>query len=156
MRFFAILAVAVLACPAAASPPPPPPPYVSQAATILAGNTVDAASDGYAALFANDVVVDLNGNAIAAGKAASLQLIQSRLSKFHRRIDGYTLASMPEPGSSGELLVIDEVDPVAPADMVADARWTTRATLYQFGSEGHIHHVRIVEAAGFLQVPPVR
>jgi len=151
MRRIAIIGLFALAAPALASPPPPPPPFVSEAAAILTAD-IDAASfDRFARLFADDVVAYQGGTTIAAGKSAWLALERGRIGAFHRRVDSYSESNMPSNGTSGELLVIDEVDPVAPANIVADPRWTTRATLYEFGPDRLIHTVRIIQTQGFLR-----
>jgi hypothetical protein len=134
-----------------ASPPPPPPEFVSEAAAILTTETDSAGFDRFASLFADDVIAYQGGATIAAGKSAWLALERGQIGAFHRRVDGYSESSMPSNGTSGELLVIDEVDPVAPANIFADPRWTTRATLYEFGPDYLIHTVRIIQTRGFLQ-----
>jgi len=65
--------------------------------------------------------------------------------------------SSSHQGTSGELLVFDEVDPIAPADIVADPRWTTRATLYEFGPDQLIHTVRIIQTLGhkLVRIKPI-
>jgi hypothetical protein len=40
--------------------------------------------------------------------------------------------------------------------MIADPRWSTRASLYGFGADHLIHTVRIIEAKGFLQARRAR
>ena len=158
MRFVALLVSLALAAPAAASPPPPPAEFVMKSAGILAAD-VDAASiDRWSALFADDVVASVNGTLLVRGKADWVALARARIGKVRRRLAGYTMASMPSEGTSGELLVVDEVDPVPPADphFIADPRWSTRATLYGFGADGLIHTVRILEAKGFFQRPVAR
>jgi hypothetical protein len=155
MRLPPFLALIALAAPAAASPPPPPPEFVAKAARVLIVDVDAAAIDRWAALFADDVIASVNGVMLARGKPDWVALARSQVGKLHRRVDGYTLASIPSEGNSGELLVIDEVDPVPPAvpNMIADPRWSTRATLYGFGPDHLIHSVRILEAKGFLQIP---
>jgi hypothetical protein len=153
MRFLIALALFAFASPASASPPPPPPEFVGKAAAILIEDVKAGGFERFADLFADDVAAFHNGRPIATGKAAWLAYVRSRIGRFERRLAAYSLASMPSEGSSGDLLVIDEVQPVAPPGMIADARWGTRATLYQFGQDQRIHAVRIVEADGFLRVP---
>jgi hypothetical protein len=156
MRLVGIIGIFALAFPALASPPPPPPVFVSEAATILAAEPDTARFDRFADLFADDVVVYRDDATIAAGKPAWLALARAQIGAFHRRVIGYSLSSFPPEGTSGELLMIDEVDRVAPANIFADPRWETRVTLYQFGPDQLIHTVRIIQTRGFLQPGPDR
>jgi hypothetical protein len=153
MRFVAMLVSLALASSAAASPPPPPPEFVMNSADVLAAD-VDAASiDRWSALFADDVVASLNGTLLVRGKADWVALARANIGKVNRRLDGYTMSSSPSEGSTGELLVIDEIDAIPPprAHTLFDPRWSTRATQYEFGSDHLIHTVRILEAKGFFQ-----
>lgn len=121
---------------------------MSEAAAILLA-APDTSQTDFAPLFADDVVAYLNGDTIARGKPAWLALHREQIGKFHRRVRGYSAA--------GELLIVDEVDPAFDIPTAhADPRWTTRATLYQFGPDHLIRAVRIVQANGFFRLPSSR
>ena len=151
MRLVAILAAVAFSAPAVASPPPPPPEYVTHATGILTGDWDVVQRPEFAALFSNDVVAYVDGKKNITGKTAWLALERETTEKFHRRVEGYAQASLPSPGDGGDLLILDEVDPIRP---YGDPRWSTRSILYQFGRDGLIHTVRITQVHGYLEPAP--
>jgi hypothetical protein len=151
MRLVAIMAAVVLPTAAVASPPPPPPEYVTHATEILTSDWNAAQRPEFAALFGNDVVAYVDGKRSIIGKIAWLALERETNEKFHRRVEGFARSSLPSAGDSGDLLILDEIDPIRP---YGDPRWSTRSILYQFGRDGLIHTVRITEVHGFLEPAP--
>ena len=151
MRRVAIMAAVGFSTAAIASPPPPPPEYVTHATQILTGHWDVTPRPEFAALFGNDVVAYVDGTKSITGKTAWLALERETAEKFHRRVEGYARSSLPSAGDGGDLLVLDEIDPVRP---YGDPRWSTRSILYQFGRDGLIHTVRITQVHGFLEPAP--
>lgn len=145
-----LLSVTMLSDPVAASAPPPPPPYVSSASTVL----TDAANrdqSKIAKLFADDVVVSINAQRVASGKAAWLKWWTSDRAHYY----GRTLGSSAGWKGDGALLVLDEFDTQNNAISTpesGDPRPSTRSNLYLFGSDGLIHSVNISEVDSFYTV----
>src|SRR5437588_9783596 len=149
-RLFAS-AIALVAAPlarAAASPPPPPPQYVMDVATLLTENEDAGTAARLASFIADDVRVYENAKLVVNGKAAWMR--QETNAKISR---GGTLAFSEGWKDGGTLMIVDEYDTVdrsnLPPNFVADPRTATRATLYQFGSDGKIHAINTVIAGGF-------
>lgn len=151
MRAVVSVAMVVFSTAAIASPPPPPPNFVTHATEILVGDWDATQRPDFAALFGNDVVAYVDGKKSITGKTAWLALERETTEKFHRRVEGYARSSLPSTGDGGDLLIVDEIDPIRP---YGDLRWSTRSILYQFGRDGLIHIVRITEVHGFLEPAP--
>lgn len=151
MRSVAFIATVVFSAAAVASPPPPPPEYVTHATGILTGDWAVVQRPEFAALFGNDVVAYVDGKKSITGKTAWLALERETTEKFHRRVEGYVRSSVPMAGDGGDLLILDEIDPIRP---YGDPRWSTRSILYEFGRDGLIHAVRITQVHGFLEPAP--
>ena len=102
------------------------------------------------ALFAGDVKVFENGRLVADGVSAWIKLEKMEIGRLQRRVIGFS-----EGG--GDLLLVDMIDTVdrtnLPPTFIADPRWKTRATLYQFGPDHLIHLVRLSAVEGIWEIP---
>ncbi len=106
--------------------------------------------DDYAAAFAPELAVTLNGKLISSTKAAWIAAERHRLGKVDRFVvafaEGYDA-----------LLVIERYDdrsdlPSSPA-MLFDPRYKARALRYGVGPDHLVHTIRIVETDGVFEVP---
>jgi hypothetical protein len=130
---------------AAASPPPPPPEYMQVTASALAARLTPDSFSTYAAKFADDVDVSVNGGEIASGKAAWLSLERARIGKSLRHVIAYSVGG-------NTIMVLDEFDDMldCPIGMGCDPRYITRAALYKIGTDHLIHEVRFLQGGSFL------
>ena len=129
----------------AASPPPPPTPYMQEMASVLAARLTTNSFAIYSAEFADDVKVSVNGSEVAEGKVAWLNIERSRIGKAHRHAIAYSVAR-------NSIMVLDEFDDMldCPGNMLCDARYITRAALYDIGPDHLIHKVRFLQGGSFL------
>jgi hypothetical protein len=146
------VALGLASGPALASPPPPPPAFVDQIAEQLVPTPTPGNLDRYAALFAGDLKVTVNGKEIAADKGAWLEVVRNRLGKVDRYVYGYA-------EGSDSILVMDRFDDRSDehcppgGTCVFDPRWHSRAVRYEIGSDHLVHAIRIVESDGIFRTP---
>jgi hypothetical protein len=146
MRLPLLLAALVLAPAAALASPPPPPEFVSRAGAVLADDLTPQTFDAYAAAFADDLHVFVDGREVAPDKATWLQAEKRLLGKVERHVLGGALGR-------DNLLLVDEYDdrsdvPPNP-NFLADPRFVTRALRFSFGPDHLVHELRIVQGGGF-------
>jgi hypothetical protein len=149
---FAVACVAVSLTSAAAAPPPPPPSYVFDVAHLLTQKEDAGTIAKLAHSVADDVQVYVNGQRVAGGKAAWMQ---QRAGAEPRA--GGLLAYSEGWQNGGSLMIVDQFDTVNSEGLrqgsVADPRFGTRTTLYQFARDGKIHEIDTVVADGFWIKP---
>jgi hypothetical protein len=146
--------IALLATPlagAAASPPPPPPSYVEAVASLLSHAEDADAVTKLSRFVADDVRAYVNDRLVADGKAAWMRhYAASGIGTVLGYSDGWQ-----KDGAS--LMIVDQYDTVdrsnLPATTVMDPRYSTRATLYQFGQDRKIHAIRTLIGTGFWIKP---
>lgn len=130
---------------ASAAPPPPPPEYIANAAQTLTAQITPDNFGAYAAVFASDTRVFLDGAVIAANKATWTALQKALVGKVDRKIIGYS-------EGINSLFVVDQYDDrsalATSTNLLLDARYVTRAEVYEFGPDHLIHQVRIVQGGG--------
>ena len=149
MRYLTFMA-ALLSVPAISSPPPPPPSYVTDLAKRVVPTQTEATFNDYAATFADDLTVSIDGASVASSRAAWIAKERHRLGKVDRRVLGYV-------EGYNSILVIDRYDdrsdlPTSPT-MLFDPRYITRAVQYQVGDDHLIHVIRIVQTEGVIETP---
>src|SRR5206468_7958036 len=97
---------------------------------------------------ADDVQEYVNDRLVAAGKANWL-----RYWATPRISGGRVLAYSPDWRDNGTLMIVDEYDTVdrskLPSMFLADPRFTSRATRYEFGPDHKIHSIRSLVGGGF-------
>jgi hypothetical protein len=155
MRTLCILSIGIASA-ALASPPPPPPEYIWADAKVLIAPT-GSENAKLASLFADDVTAFQNGAVVAKGRTAWLKW-RAKVWSGSDRVLGFSESSAASSDSGGDVMVVDTFDTVDRANLtpgfVADPRWATRSTLYQFGPDHLIHFVRISRIGGFWMTPP--
>lgn len=140
----------MLAGAAIASLPPAPPAFIDELAKRIVPNPTASSFDDYAAAFAPELAVTLNGKVISSTKAAWIAAERHRLGKVDRFVVGFA-------EGYDALLVIERYDdrsdlPSSPA-MLFDPRYKARALRYGVGPDHLVHTIRIVETDGVFQVP---
>jgi hypothetical protein len=134
-----------------ASPPPPPPAYVAAVARLLTQSGNSATPGELGDFIAEDVQSYVNGKLVAKGKAQWEQ--GAAKAPPSSGLLGYSEGWK----DGGTLMIVDQFDSVGrsslPAGFVADPRYATRSTLYQFGSDGKIHAIRTELTDGFWIKP---
>jgi hypothetical protein len=137
---------------APAAPPPPPPSYVMDVAHLLTNQEDTGTIARLSNFVADDVRAYVNDKLVADGKAN-----WTRYWAPARHSLGGVLAYSPDWRANGSLMIVDEYDTVNRADLppgfVADPRYTSRATLYQFGPDHKIHAIRTIVGGGFWIKP---
>ena len=143
---------ALAAAPLSAAPPPPPPSYVSDVAALLT-KAGDQSQPRIADFVARDVKVYVNGRLVAQGKADWLRRYAAHRPESAELL-GY---SEGWDANGGSVMIVDQFDTVdrskLPAIFVADPRYDTRSTLYQFGRDHKIHAIRTLITTGFWIKP---
>ena len=125
---------------------------MSDVAARLTANGGSASPRQIVDSIAEDVKVYVNDRMVAHGKAAWLHYASSR--------PAATLLLTYSEGWSadgGSLMIVDQFDTVdrskLPPGFLADPRYDTRSTLYEFGKDQKIHAVRTLIGAGFWMKP---
>jgi len=146
--------MALMAAPlagAGASPPPPPPQYVTEVATLFAASRHGVNALELAQYVAKDVRFYVNSKLVADGKADWMR--QQGATAIGGALVGYSEGWQ----QGGSLLIVDQYDTVdrssLPPGFVADPRFATRSTLYQFGEDGKIHAIHVLTADEFWMKP---
>jgi hypothetical protein len=150
------LAIAFMAAPltdAAASPPPPPPSYVEAVATLLTHEEDAGTMAKLSNFVADDVRAYVNDQLVADGKTAWMR----HYAAVHPRAGAVLGYSDGWQKDGASLMIVDQYDTVdrsnLPATIVMDPRYSTRATLYQFGPDRKIHAIRTLIGTGFWIKP---
>lgn len=136
---------------ASAAPPPPPPSYVTEVAALLTANE-GAPQTRIADLVADDVKVFVNDRKVAQGKRSWLRYAS------HQPVSAGLLGySEGRVQNGGVLAIVDQFDTIdgsnLPKTLIADPRFDTRSTLYEFGADAKIHAIRMLVATGFWIKP---
>jgi hypothetical protein len=146
-----MVAIGMLGGTVAASPPPPPPEFIDEIAKQMVATPSVDSFDSYAGLFANNLVVTLDGKRVATTKAGWLGLERLHLGKVDRRVVGYA-------EGRDTILVKDQYDDRSDAhcpesSCVFDPRYSMRAVQYQIGPDHLVHAIRILQSGPVLQKP---
>lgn len=151
-RILTFAAAASLATASYAAPPPPPPAFVDAIAQQLIATPSAASFDQYAALFAGDLKVTLNGHQVASSKPAWLAIERQRLGKVDRFVYGFA-------EGRDNILIMDRFDDRSDehcwsgSRCLFDPRWHARAVRYDIGADHLVHAIRILDTDSIFRTP---